>query len=202
MHGRVARGRATGSPLRLVREHGRKEHEVICGAEGEHPPLGVRLRALAVVRDERPLAERVRDDERAQAVDAARREVDRQHEPVIVEFDREPPRTPTTLVIAFGGWIDAGRAATVALKHLVRDLGADRVARIDPGEFVIFTQERPEVRLRPTASAICTGHGASSSRGSRTGAPVSCCSAPSLTGGGRPTRAPSSAWPSAPGRSG
>ena len=66
-----------------------------------------------------------------------------------VEFDREPPANLTTLVMAFGGWIDAGRAATGALRHLARDLGATRVARIDPEEFFVFTQERPEVRLRP-----------------------------------------------------
>jgi len=65
-----------------------------------------------------------------------------------VEFDREPPTNLTTLVVAFGGWIDAGRAATGALRHLRRDLGAARVARIDPEEFFVFTQERPEVRLR------------------------------------------------------
>jgi len=65
-----------------------------------------------------------------------------------VEFDREPPANLTTLVIAFGGWIDAGRAATGALRHLVRDLPAERVARIDPEEFFMFTQERPEVKLR------------------------------------------------------
>jgi len=29
-----------------------------------------------------------------------------------VEFDREPPANLTTMVMAFGGWIDAGRAAT------------------------------------------------------------------------------------------
>ena len=29
-----------------------------------------------------------------------------------VVFDHEPPATLTTMVIAFGGWIDAGRAAT------------------------------------------------------------------------------------------
>jgi len=66
-----------------------------------------------------------------------------------VEFDREPPANLTTLVMAFGGWIDAGRAATGALRHLVRDLRAERVARIDPEEFCVFTQERPEVRSRP-----------------------------------------------------
>jgi hypothetical protein len=52
-----------------------------------------------------------------------------------VEFDREPPANLTTLVMAFGGWIDAGRAATGALRHLTRDLRATRVARIDPEAF-------------------------------------------------------------------
>jgi proteasome assembly chaperone (PAC2) family protein len=66
-----------------------------------------------------------------------------------VEFDREPPANLTTMVIAFGGWIDAGQAATGALRHLVRDLPAARLARIDPEEFFVFTQERPEVQLRP-----------------------------------------------------
>jgi proteasome assembly chaperone (PAC2) family protein len=66
-----------------------------------------------------------------------------------VEFDREPPASLPTLVIAFGGWIDAGRAATGALRHLAKDLGATRLARIDPEEFFVFTQERPDVKLRP-----------------------------------------------------
>jgi proteasome assembly chaperone (PAC2) family protein len=65
-----------------------------------------------------------------------------------VEFDREPPANLTTLVVAFGGWIDAGRAATGALRHLAQDLRAPRLALIDPEEFFVFTQERPEVRLR------------------------------------------------------
>jgi proteasome assembly chaperone (PAC2) family protein len=64
------------------------------------------------------------------------------------EFDREPPANLTTMVIAFGGWIDAGQAATGALRHLARDLAAPRLAWIDPEEFFVFTQERPDVRLR------------------------------------------------------
>jgi proteasome assembly chaperone (PAC2) family protein len=66
-----------------------------------------------------------------------------------VEFDRDAPVNLTTMVMAFGGWIDAGRAATGALRHLARDLRATRLARILPEEFFVFTQERPEVRLRP-----------------------------------------------------
>jgi proteasome assembly chaperone (PAC2) family protein len=65
-----------------------------------------------------------------------------------VAFDREPSTTLTTLVMAFGGWIDAGRAATGAVRHLIRDLGAERLALIDPEEFFVLTQERPEVRLK------------------------------------------------------
>jgi proteasome assembly chaperone (PAC2) family protein len=65
-----------------------------------------------------------------------------------VEFDREPPGNLSTMVMAFGGWIDAGRAATGALRHLARDLGAARLAQISAEEFFVFTQERPEVRLR------------------------------------------------------
>jgi proteasome assembly chaperone (PAC2) family protein len=65
-----------------------------------------------------------------------------------VEFDRELPTNLTTMVMAFGGWIDAGRAATGALRHLADDLRAARLARINPEEFFVFTQERPEVRLR------------------------------------------------------
>jgi proteasome assembly chaperone (PAC2) family protein len=33
------------------------------------------------------------------------------------------------------------------LRHLVRDLSAPRLARIEPEEFFIFTHERPEVRM-------------------------------------------------------
>ena len=69
-----------------------------------------------------------------------------------VEFDREPPANLSTMVMAFGGWIDAGGAATGALRHLVSDLSAARVAWIDPEEFFVFTQERPHVRLRADES--------------------------------------------------
>ena len=63
-----------------------------------------------------------------------------------VEFHREPPTNLSTMVIAFSGWINAGRAATGALDHLVRHLSARRLASIDPEAFFVFTQERPKVR--------------------------------------------------------
>ena len=64
-----------------------------------------------------------------------------------VEFHREPPSNLPTLVTAFGGWIDAGEAATSAMRFLVRQLAAEPLAEIDPEDFVDFTQVRPVVRL-------------------------------------------------------
>jgi proteasome assembly chaperone (PAC2) family protein len=64
-----------------------------------------------------------------------------------VTFHREPPAHLPTLVTTLGGWIDAGEAATGAMRALVRQLKAEPLAEIDPEDFVDFTQVRPVVRL-------------------------------------------------------
>src|SRR5438128_61604 len=64
-----------------------------------------------------------------------------------VEFHREPPSNIPTMVVAFGGWIDAGEAVTGAMRYLVRQLSASHLASIDPEDFFDFTQVRPVVRL-------------------------------------------------------
>ena len=64
-----------------------------------------------------------------------------------VAWHREPPANLPTLVTALSGWIDAGEAATGALRFLVRQLAAEPVAAIDLEDFVDFTQVRPVVRL-------------------------------------------------------
>ena len=64
-----------------------------------------------------------------------------------VAFHREPPSNVPTMVTAFGRWIDAGEAATGAMRSLVRQLAAVPLASIDPEDFVDFTQVRPVVRL-------------------------------------------------------
>lgn len=64
-----------------------------------------------------------------------------------VAFHREPPTNVPTLVTAFSGWIDAGEAATDAMRFLVRQLAAEPLATIDLEDFVDFTQDRPVVRL-------------------------------------------------------
>jgi len=64
-----------------------------------------------------------------------------------VEFHCEPPTNLPTMVVAFGGWVDAGEAATGAMRSLVRQLAATPLATIDPEAFVDFTTLRPVVRL-------------------------------------------------------
>src|SRR5215467_6674235 len=64
-----------------------------------------------------------------------------------IEWHREPPSHIPTMVTAFSGWIDAGEAATDAMRFLVRQLAAEPLATIDLEDFVDFTQERPVVRL-------------------------------------------------------
>src|SRR5882724_6143434 len=63
-----------------------------------------------------------------------------------VTFHRELPADIPTMVMAFGGWIDAGEAATGALRHLVHHLAAPCLASMDPEEFFVLTQARPVVR--------------------------------------------------------
>src|SRR6266481_5785398 len=76
-----------------------------------------------------------------------------------VEFDRELPFNLTTMVVAFGGWIDAGEAATGALRHLVRHLSAPRLASMDPEEF--FGVHRGQSRRREVSDQVseCPGCG-------------------------------------------
>jgi proteasome assembly chaperone (PAC2) family protein len=64
-----------------------------------------------------------------------------------VEFHCEPPSNLSTMVVAFGGWIDAGEAVTGAMRYLVRQLSALPLASIDPEDFFDFTKVRPVVRL-------------------------------------------------------
>jgi proteasome assembly chaperone (PAC2) family protein len=48
-------------------------------------------------------------------------------------------------IVGFGGWIDAGFAATGAVRYLVDHLAANRVAELDPEPFYAFTDTRPRV---------------------------------------------------------
>jgi proteasome assembly chaperone (PAC2) family protein len=51
-------------------------------------------------------------------------------------------------VLGFGGWIDAGFAATGAVRYLVEQLPTQRIAELDQEVFYSFTDTRPRVRVR------------------------------------------------------
>ena len=50
------------------------------------------------------------------------------------------------LFTAYGGWNDAGSAATRAIEYLVEHLAATKFATIDPDRYYDFTQARPHTR--------------------------------------------------------
>ena len=64
-----------------------------------------------------------------------------------IAFHGKPSSNIPTMVVAFGGWVDAGEAATSALRYLVRQLAATPLASVAPEEFVDFTTIRPVVCL-------------------------------------------------------
>ena len=51
------------------------------------------------------------------------------------------------VVVAFGGWNDAGNAATDAVEHLEEAYGAEPVFALDPDDFYDFQVNRPQVEL-------------------------------------------------------
>lgn len=55
--------------------------------------------------------------------------------------------TDPVLIVAFGGWNDAGDAATTAVDYMADQWNGRMFADIDPEVFYDFTSTRPEVRL-------------------------------------------------------
>lgn len=62
-------------------------------------------------------------------------------------FSDQPELTRPILILAFSGWTDAGRAASLAVQHLSTTFGATTFAEIDPDDFYDFTATRPWVAL-------------------------------------------------------
>ncbi|MCY3883244.1 MAG: PAC2 family protein [Chloroflexi bacterium] len=55
-------------------------------------------------------------------------------------------RSPV-VVMAFTGWSDTGTVTTDAARHLIEATNAERFISVDPEEYFVFTETRPEVRL-------------------------------------------------------
>ncbi|MGI9147591.1 MAG: PAC2 family protein [Chloroflexota bacterium] len=63
---------------------------------------------------------------------------------LVEDLEAQHLRRPFAIA-GFGGWIDAGFAATGAVRYLVDHLAARRIAEIDPEPFYAFTDTRPRV---------------------------------------------------------
>ena len=55
-------------------------------------------------------------------------------------------RSPV-VVMAFTGWSDTGTVTTDAARHLIDASNAERFINVDPEEYFVFTETRPQVRL-------------------------------------------------------
>lgn len=62
-------------------------------------------------------------------------------------WHEQPRLRQPVLIVAFGGWSDAGEAASTAVSYLTEQWEGRPFAEIDPEEFFDFTSTRPEIRL-------------------------------------------------------
>jgi len=58
-----------------------------------------------------------------------------------------PQLRDPVLIAAFAGWNDASEVSTFAARYLVRQWRARKMADIDPEEFYVFTETRPDVHI-------------------------------------------------------
>ncbi len=66
-------------------------------------------------------------------------------EPLI--FHQRPTLRRPIVILAFSGWSDAGQSATTAVRFVAEQLGATKLASVEPEEFFDFTVVRPQVQL-------------------------------------------------------
>ena len=64
-----------------------------------------------------------------------------------LEYTEHPELRNPILITAFEGWNDASEVATWSARYLVRQWSARKFAQIDPEEFYVFTETRPQVRI-------------------------------------------------------
>lgn len=62
-----------------------------------------------------------------------------------MEILQIPPLRSPVMIFAFGGWNDAGEAATGAVSHLLNTWPHELIARFDPEDFYDFQVNRPMV---------------------------------------------------------
>jgi predicted ATP-grasp superfamily ATP-dependent carboligase len=73
-----------------------------------------------------------------------------------VRWSRRPQLRAPVLLVAFGGWSDAGDAATTAVSFLGEAWNADPFATLDPEHFYDFSVTRPHVQFDENDERIVT----------------------------------------------
>jgi proteasome assembly chaperone (PAC2) family protein len=61
----------------------------------------------------------------------------------------QPTLRRPVLLLGFSGWVDGGEVATGAIRFLIEQWGAKKLAELDPEEFYNFARIRPHVRIEP-----------------------------------------------------
>lgn len=64
-----------------------------------------------------------------------------------IQSHSQPKLRAPIVIAALAGWNDAAEAATAAIKFLIDRWKPEKFAEIDPEEFYVFTETRPNVRL-------------------------------------------------------
>jgi proteasome assembly chaperone (PAC2) family protein len=65
----------------------------------------------------------------------------------VIRISDQPQLYDTLLIAAFSGWNDAADAATTAVRYLDERLMLQPFATIDPEDFYVFSDTRPQTRL-------------------------------------------------------
>ena len=64
-----------------------------------------------------------------------------------IVWEKHPELRNPLLVAAFEGWNDGGSASTNAVRRMIKAFEAERFARLDPEEYYVFSENRPNVKL-------------------------------------------------------
>lgn len=64
-----------------------------------------------------------------------------------VIWEKHPKTRSPILIAAFEGWNDGGSAATNLVRQLIKSLGGEKFASLDPEPYYTFSENRPTVRL-------------------------------------------------------
>jgi len=64
-----------------------------------------------------------------------------------VQYHEQPELRSPILIAAFAGWNDAADSATTTIKFLIDRWKPTKFAEIEPEEFYVFTETRPETRV-------------------------------------------------------